>query len=79
MNFFHSFPNVGLGIVVQLNYQSAERLKFSSLNIGDFCTLNESDIFLVHFEHLKHKKENFNRLILWYFSCTIPGTKFWKE
>ena len=31
------------------------------------------------FKVLNLKKENFNRLALWYLSCTIPRTKFEKE
>ena len=31
------------------------------------------------FKVLNLRKENFNRLALWYLSCTIPRSKFDKE
>ena len=31
------------------------------------------------FKVLNLRKENFNRLALWYLNCTIPGPKFDKE
>ena len=31
------------------------------------------------FKVLNLRKENFNRLALWYLSCNIPGAKFEKE
>ena len=31
------------------------------------------------FKVLNLRKENFNRLAIWYLSCTIPGPQFEKE
>ena len=71
--------------MVQLKYQRAKRLKFSFLVLLDA----QSAIGMRHFSFkvqnlpifkvLNLRKENLNRLALWYLTCTILRSKFEKE
>ena len=74
IEFFHCFSNLVPG-VEQLKYQRIKRLKFpflrfKTMKIGHFCTLNEK--WLIPGGIQRHKKETSNRLALSYFSCAIP-------
>ena len=71
--------------MVQLKYQKAKRLNVSFLVSLDAQSTPRMRhvLFKVQippiFKVLNLRKENFNRLALWYLSCTIPRPKFEKE
>ena len=67
--------------MVQLKYQKAKRLKFSFLVLDAQRALGMRHFSfkvqnLSTFKVLNLRKENFNRLALWYLSCTVPRPKF---
>ena len=56
-------------LLSSLDSQSALGMRHFSFKVQNLST----------FKLLNLRKENFNRLALWYLSCTIPGPKFEKE
>ena len=56
-------------LLSSLDAQSALGMKHFSFKVQN----------LPIFKVLNLRKENFNRLALWYLSCTIPRPKFEKE
>ena len=70
--------------MVQLKYQRAKRSKFffSSLDAQSALGMRHFSFKVQNFpifNVLNLSKENFNHLVLWYLSCTIPRPKFEKE